>query len=105
VLLCSGVNLIPNPSFENYSTCPGAPSFLELAMPWYSGTPGSSDLYNSCGGFASTVNVPANWMGSQTAFSGQGYGGGYVYFPGGNGTNSYREYLETPLMAPLLAGQ
>ena len=103
VLLCSGVNLIPNPGFEDISQCPGGFSGLEFAMPWYAATPGSPDLFNVCSPLVSSV--PANFIGNQTPFGGAGYAGGYVYSPGGAGTNSYREYLETPLMAPLIAGQ
>lgn len=101
-LLCDGVNLVPNPDFENFVQCPGAFSFLEYAQPW-SGP--SSELYHACAPLASGVSVPVNWIGSQPAYSGSGYGGSYVYIPGGAGTNSYREYLTAPLIAPLLPGQ
>lgn len=102
MLLCNGVNMVPNGDFENYVQCPPAFSFLPLAQPWEGW---SSELYNSCASLGSGVSVPANWIGSQAAFSGNGYAGCYTYFPGGNGTNSYREYLTTPLIAPLVPGQ
>lgn len=100
VLVCNGLNMVPNPDFENYVQCPGAFSFLENAQPWQGW---SSELYHSCAPLASGVSVPTNWIGNQAAFSGGGYGGCYVY--GSLGTNSYREYLTTPLIAPLIAGQ
>ncbi len=100
VLVCNGLNMVPNPDFENYVQCPGAFSFLEYAQPWQGW---SSELYHACATFASGVSVPVNWIGTQAAFSGGGYGGCYVY--GSLGTNSYREYLTTPLIAPLIAGQ
>lgn len=104
-LLCSGLNLIPNPGFEDMVQCANGPSWLEVAQPWYMPTVGSSDLFNPCATLASGVSVPVNMFGSQTPFAGSSYGGGYVYAPGGAGSNSYREYLATPLIAPLIAGQ
>ena len=103
--LCSGYNLVPNQGFENLSSCPGAPSYPQNATPWFNPTVGSSDVFNSCATLGSGVSVPVNFIGSQTAFAGNGYGGGYVYVPGNAGTNSMREYLSAPLIAPLLAGQ
>ena len=42
----------------------------------------------------------------QTAYNGQAYCGAILYNQIGLSTNdSYREYIETPLIAPLLAGQ
>ncbi len=106
MIACSGINLVPNPGFENYANCPDGLSRLDYAWPWYPPTDGSPDFYNSCAPLASTASVPSNFAGVQTPFSGQGYGGGYVYSPGGaNAANSYREYLQTPLLAPLIAGQ
>ncbi|MCU0770800.1 MAG: HYR domain-containing protein [Verrucomicrobia bacterium] len=104
-LLCSGLNLVPNADFENTFQCAGALSFLPFAQPWFQPTIGSPDLYNPCATLASGASVPVNMFGSQTPFAGQNYAGGYVYFPGGAGTNSYREYLTAPLFAPLVAGQ
>jgi hypothetical protein len=50
--------------------------------------------------------VPTNFEGVQAAHSGQGYAGGIVYSPSGAPLNgSYREYIETPLLTPLIAGQ
>ena len=105
MLLCSGVNLIPNPGFEDMTQCANGPSWLEIAKPWFMPTIGSSDLFNPCADPSSGVDVPVNLFGTQTPFAGSSYGGGYVYAPGGATTNSYREYLATPLIAPLIAGQ
>jgi hypothetical protein len=106
IIACSGINLVPNPGFEDYANCPDGLSRLDYAWPWYAPSDGSPDFYNSCAPLASTASVPSNYAGFQTPFSGQGYGGGFVYSPGGaNAANSYREYLQTPLLAPLIAGQ
>ena len=102
LLLCSGLNMVPNGDFENYLQCPPAFSFLSYAQPWQGW---SSEFFHACAPFSSGVSVPANFIGSQAPFSGSGYGGCYVYFNTGNSSNSIREYLETPLVAPLIAGQ
>jgi hypothetical protein len=47
--------------------------------------------------------VPNNEFGHQTPHSGHGYGGGYAYLE--NGELHYREYLETQLLSPLVAGR
>jgi hypothetical protein len=101
-LLCNGFNMVPNGDFESYLQCPPAFSFLSLAQPWQGW---SSEFYHACAPFNTGVSVPNNFAGSQTPFSGSGYGGCYVYFNTGNSSNSIREYLETPLVAPLTAGQ
>ncbi len=105
MLLCSGVNLIPNPGFDDISQCPFGPSYLGNAQPWFQPTIGSPDLFNPCVAPMDGASVPVNFIGTQMPLSGSSYAGGYVYSPGGGGTNSYREYLETPLLAPLMAGQ
>lgn len=105
VAMCSGINLVPNPYFENYGLCPDSTSETDHASPWYSPTDGSSDYFNACASAASGVSVPNNFAGAQSPQSGVGYGGGYVYFPSGqDNKGSYREYLQTPLLAPLVAG-
>ncbi len=104
VPLCSGVNLVPNPGFEYYGLCPTTSANLSDASPWYSPSDGTSDYYNACAG-GPNISVPTNFAGVQNAYAGQGYAGSYVYAPGNAvATNSYREYLQTPLSAPLIAG-
>ena len=106
MLVCPSVNLVPNPGFESYTSCPTNPANTANAAPWYAPSDGTSDFFNACATLGSTVSVPTNFPGIQNAFSGQGYGGAFLYQPGGaNATSSYREYLQTPLLAPLVAGQ
>jgi hypothetical protein len=96
-----GQNLVPNPGFEDYTSCPNGISELALAAPWFQPTAGTSDYFNTCASFSSQAGVPSNFAGSQTAHGGQAYAGEYVehtYLPG------YREYMETPLLVPLAAG-
>jgi len=96
-------NLVPNNSFETFTTCPTGFSQLPNATPW-GWTPGSSsssDYIRVCGG--ATVSVPANTFGTQTAATGSGYAGFYTGFPPGSLAN-YREYVQVQLTSPLVAG-
>jgi len=89
------INLVPNPSFENYTLCPN--TYYMLPTDWYtcSGTP---DYYNSCDttwGFG----VPLNWAGNIQASDGRAYCGfvgiSYESIPCG------KEYLGCQLINPL----
>jgi hypothetical protein len=93
-------NLVPNSSFEIYSSCPTGPSQTNKAVPWYDPTAGSSDYDNSCDiGFA---NVPfcAGGNGYQFARTGNAYAG--LYALNGMG-NANREYIQVQLVSPLIA--
>ncbi|MBL7951819.1 MAG: hypothetical protein JNM62_08865 [Flavobacteriales bacterium] len=72
VLSCAQ-NLVPNPSFEEYTECPTDISQFDRTIGWES-IQGSPDLFNNCSA-SDTVNVPLNFLGSQQAFEGQGYAG------------------------------
>jgi hypothetical protein len=104
-----GINLVPNWSFESYTNWPSASGELDFAAPWFTPSDGSSDYYNSCTGVGSFVSTPTNGMGVQVPLSGQGYAGLVVWSVYGLNTNNnlhdYREYVEVPLRAPLLAGR
>lgn len=95
----AAVNLVPNPSFESYSTCPDSLSEIDRAVPWDTPTAASPDYYNSCATSGSGVSVPSNTFGSQLARTGQGYAG-IICRP----VNDYREYVEVALSQPLTAG-
>lgn len=92
-------NLVPNPSFEQYSGCPTVDCGISLATGWYSAgyTP---DYYNTCASWAS--GVPTNAVGYQYPASGNAYAGigTYVY-----NNIDVREYLATKLISPLDAGK
>lgn len=93
-------NLIYNPSFEEYVRCPqkiDATGVMTEAEAWWQPTKGSSDYFNSCGN--RECSVPRNKMGLQPAHSGEAYCGIYC------SQEQYREYLQTELKAPLLAGK
>ena len=100
------VNLVPNPSFEEYSSCPTAPGSvgdnqLEKALHWYKPNLATTDYYNACQTDISTgVNVPYNWMGYQQAFHGDAYVGLGIYVS----TNAKSsEYIQCKLLEPLEA--
>jgi hypothetical protein len=90
-------NLVPNPSFEIYDTCPNGQCQVIYATGWeiYSLTP---DYFNAC---ASTWSVPKNPAGYQLAASGNGYTG--IYCGGPDYTE--REYFGTTLTSPLIIGK
>lgn len=95
--LCT-TNMIPNPSFELFSACPTGWGQLGNATPWTNvWTGGSPDLFNFCTS-ATQVSVPGNVMGWQMPRDGMGYAGFY-------NSATTKEYLQSPLTSPLLAGQ
>ena len=64
---------------------------------WWQPTGGSSDYFNSCG--KRECSVPLNKLGYQSARSGEAYCGIYC------SREQYREYLQTRLKSPLMAGK
>lgn len=93
-------NLVYNSSFEEYRECPkkiDALGTLTIVDAWFQPTAGSADYYNICG--SKECGVPKNKLGYQSAHRGMGYCGIYC------SKTDYREYLQTQLKQPLLAGQ
>jgi gliding motility-associated-like protein len=95
-------NLVPNYSFEEVSTCPQSygGAGTTLAAPWVAPTTGTPDIFNSCSTFG-LVDVPDNNFGNQTALTGEGYAGGIMKLP----SYEYREYIQAPLLEPLVANE
>ena len=93
------VNLVPNPGFESYSSCPNNWDQLSFADNWqvYKGTP---DYYNSCGAVDS-FDIPHNLMGTQNAASGNAYCGMILYDKSNFGLD---EMVGTSLTQPLTIG-
>ncbi len=96
-------NLVPNPSFELYDTCPNSIDQIQFATGWnkYSIASSTPDYYNSCAnpGF---FGVPNAGGGYQQAHTGDAYAaiGTYVsYLP------NYREHIGIQLSQPLIIGQ
>ncbi len=108
--LLSGLNRMPNPSFETYTICPTTgfgltSSFTDHGvLGWESPTyglggmiNGTSDYFNACDA-TNSVGVPINVSGSQLARTGNAYAGiGYWW-------DANSEYLQIQLLTPLLVG-
>lgn len=98
-------NLVPNGSFEQFTSCPYAGGDIDSALFWFNptigGYQGSPDYFNVC----ATNNfwqVPTNFYGYQQAHSGDAYAG--ILLLHLNPINS-REFIEVPLTNLLLAGE
>lgn len=105
-VLCSSQNLVPNPSFELYTSCPPSQLSIFYAFPWFQPfnwmglgivQSNSSDYFNSCTSYDYS-KTPLNSSGYQQPRTGNAYSGIYLY---SNPTGNYREYIETPLVSPL----
>jgi hypothetical protein len=95
--ICLGQNLIPNPGFEIYDTCPN--QLKKAALQWLN-VEYTPDYFNSCAPLNIT-SVPNNYFGHQNAHSGCGFEGIISYdsdYP-----NS-REFLEAKLDSTLIVG-
>ncbi len=103
---CEAQNLVPNGSFELTDTCPYTISFQEGDQPLYRRTwLNNPDYFNACADtsdpLAALVSVPQNGVTFQYAQDGDAYAGFYTFDINGQ----YREYLGTPLIAPLSVGE
>lgn len=99
--LVKAQNLVPNPDFEVYTTCPSLPDQLSYGAPWFNANIGTPDLFNGCA-TAPVVDVPVNFGGVQNANSGQGYAGLITYE---RTVIDSREYIEVQLSSTLTPGQ
>jgi outer membrane protein OmpA-like peptidoglycan-associated protein len=98
-LSASAQNLVPNPGFEEFSSCPGYYSLSQAEFygnHWRSASLGTPDLFNRCS--QGEAAVPSNWAGVSEPYEGNGYAGIYAWM---HSVNNYREYLECTLINPL----
>jgi gliding motility-associated-like protein len=93
-------NIVPNPDFELYDTCPDNASQLNKCIGWYSPTLSTPDYFNNCCELASIVSIPSNHAGFQYPNSGNGYAGIFAYWNGVEPCD-YREYIQARLNQPL----
>lgn len=101
---CLGQNLVPNPSFEQFDTCPDQGSQIQRATSWMNANTGTADYYNSCFTTGPTdMDIPSNIFGFQNAKSGVGYSGIYTHLYSPTPFH-YREYLQSQLTSPLTGG-
>jgi len=102
-------NLVPNPGFEIYSSCPQFPpdGSIVNAVPWFQPwtSLNSTDFFHACDTVDQMVSVPINFGGYQWPHSGYGYAGILCYFSSNpNPPINSREYLEVELLDTLMAG-
>ena len=98
--VCSGQNLVPNPSFEDTLYCPTTVggSNDSCALNWWSFRQ-SPDYFNTCADSASYVHVPNSGFGYQVPYDGNAYYGMQTFF-----TTNYREIIGCQLISPLVIG-
>ena len=90
-----GQNLILNPSFEDFSSCPSnftnvSALLQDVSLP----TSSSGDYFNQCSN--EDFGIPNNFKGNQPAAEGNGYMGLYFY-----ALNDYREYAQLGMQRAL----
>jgi gliding motility-associated-like protein len=101
-------NLVPNASFENFSSCPTDQGQLAKAVPWFSPTYYStlpmSDIFNVCAPPppVGMSGVPLNATGFQYPRTGNGYAGEAVF---DNYGDESRDYISVKLDSALEAGK
>jgi hypothetical protein len=95
-------NLVPNGDFEQYTTCPNSIGQFDVVTTWLNPSTATPDYFNQCAG-ATIEGVPDNLFGYQFAHSGDGYAGAYLFEMFDTVAYDYREYIEVPLTAPLVA--
>lgn len=93
-----GQNLVYNPSFELYTTCPQQlGTFHSDVLHWSAPSGGSTDYFNAC---SQAMGTPENFNGAQLPRFGKGYAGIYLFAP-----DDYREYLQATLITNLVRGE
>ena len=111
VAMLPGQNLVPNPGFEQFESCPKSYTSRApgtLVPGWEMPSRGTPDYYHSCSRF--NVGVPMNMMGNCFPAEGKAYAGMILLEnPGkmeeGKRPLDYREYLRCALEEPLEAGK
>jgi hypothetical protein len=97
--VCSGQNLVPNPSFEDTVSCPIMGGQINLATGWenWGYTP---DYYNSCN--PGLIGTPSNGFGYQVPLEGNAYAGMVCNV---STMGNVREFIGRALSQPLIIGQ
>ncbi len=99
VMAGNAQNLVPNPSFEDYTNCPTATDQLGLAVGWTSYR-ASPDYFNTCANLP--VGIPLNAWGEQSPYHGNAYA--FLGTYDGMSSISNREYIGCKLLQPLDSG-
>ncbi len=98
------INLVQNPSFETYSSCPTSNFQIKLATGWdtlKAGGGASPSYYNSCD-LTNSYSMPYNNQSFQYAHSGSGYSIIVMYY---NLQPNAREYLQNKLIKKLISNK
>jgi hypothetical protein len=90
-------NLVPNPSFEEYTDCPTYGNQLPYAINWSSPNNNNAELFNRCADSLSLLDIPFQGENFQEAHSGDSFIGIYFF----NGWVNYREYAQVELNSNL----
>jgi gliding motility-associated-like protein len=101
----SQVNLIANPGFEIFSSCPSSPGQFELLNGWdtlRNGGGGLPLILTSCCSFSSACGIPSNIIGYQFPRTDSSYGSVGMYQ---NTAYVRREYIQNKLKQKLVSGQ
>lgn len=96
--------LVCNPTMESIVSIPvGVAQMKSCAWrkPCVTSVCGTPDHFNSAITTPNSNGIPLNFQGAQAAHSGNNYLGIYCYY---NQTTNYREYVQTQLTSPLVAG-
>jgi hypothetical protein len=100
---CKGqINLVQNPSFENYTACPSNSDELNKCNNWFNSSL-TPDYFHSCS-IGNYVSVPYNFGGYQQAANGNAYAGILTYVNPTLFSNNTREYISSILITPLNIG-
>jgi gliding motility-associated-like protein len=91
------LNIVNNPSFEQFNKCPTFVDNIKDADYWFNPTFGSPDYYNPCATYTNVL-APANWTGQQIARTGNSYAGIVIY---NTGYTDQREYIGNGLKKTL----
>ncbi|MBS1772528.1 MAG: gliding motility-associated C-terminal domain-containing protein [Bacteroidetes bacterium] len=110
-------NLVPNPSFETYNSCPTGLAGLDYSASYSSFSTAQSwvnplkytspDYFNVCAIPASGVHVPEATFGYQKARTGNAFAGIILWEESKTPGNvySFAEYLQCKLISPMVAGK
>ena len=104
--LAQAQNLVQNPSFEIYPQCPTSRNDGRLPFNWVQATLGTADYFNACvANGPGLPDVPSNFVGTQSAHTGNAYIGVYMNIESSGQYAGYREYMQSMLSTNLIAGK
>jgi outer membrane protein OmpA-like peptidoglycan-associated protein len=96
-------NMVLNPSFETYESCPTGYTFMDqshrLIPDWTYPSFTTPDYFNKCS--SGEVKVPDNFAGYSDPKDGNGYMGAIL----SGSDRDFREYIQGTLKSPMEAGQ